>query len=481
MLEIRKLSRERFNAFVDWTRMPDTEFFSEELEWYSDRREHVLGTVLWDLNDEDFAYIVLGRDEALRFRCIDLGHSIGQLNTARARLKKAMRKYARDGQMIFPQGDVDHKPVDLFTPVVAESKMHTQFHRFLEYAHWTPATGILKEMMRHFQDVDGNFVEQFQTTGFDSRLWELYLFAYLTEERLFIDRKFHAPDFVVQKFGKTVCIEAVTVNPTGSAKKNFTEGSLPAPKSPEEIESLLKDFMPIKFGSPLYSKLSKDPPYWELPHVQGHPLVFAIADFHDVQSMLWSSSALWRYLYGVQHEFGFDADGKLIISPLKIDKHRFGTKEIPSGFFFLPEAENVSAILFSNSGTISKFNRMGKLAGFGSSDIRLFRNGLCHDHSPNAHLPRKFYHEVAPGLVTETWAEGLSMFNNPNARHPVPKELFPTIAHHEFLDGDIVSRLPDFHPYSSITLNMKVVGGKEESIELYKGAGSNCEPEPIDT
>jgi hypothetical protein len=33
----------------------------------------------------------------------------------------------------------------------------------------------------------------------------------------------------------------------------------------------------------------------------------------------------------------------------------------------LPDAENVSAVLFSNSGTIAKFNRVGALPGFGSS------------------------------------------------------------------------------------------------------------------
>ena len=36
--------------------------------------------------------------------------------------------------------------------------------------------------MHYFQDVDGNFVQQFQSTGFDARLWELYLYALFTEQ-----------------------------------------------------------------------------------------------------------------------------------------------------------------------------------------------------------------------------------------------------------------------------------------------------------
>jgi hypothetical protein len=56
----------------------------------------------------------------------------------------------------------------------------------------------------------------------------------------------------------------------------------------------------------------------------------------------------------------------------------------------------------------------------------------------------------------ETWAEGLSMFHNPNTVYPVPEELFPSIAHHHYQDGRIASRVPEFYPYASITLNIRI-------------------------
>lgn len=37
---------------------------------------------------------------------------------------------------------------------------------------------------------------------------------------------------------------------------------------------------------------------------------------------------------------------------------------------------------------------------------------------------------------------------------PVPEEMFPLIAHHKFIDGQIRSTLPGFLPYSSMTLNL---------------------------
>lgn len=47
------------------------------------------------------------------------------------------------------------------------------------------------------------------------------------------------------------------------------------------------------------------------------------------------------------------------------------------------------------------------------------------------------------------------MYHNPNAILPVPRELFPAIAHHNFREGQLESRLPVFHPYASVTWNFR--------------------------
>lgn len=45
-------------------------------------------------------------------------------------------------------------------------------------------------MMNWYEDVDGNFVEQFQSSAFDARLWELYLYAMFVELGYGFDRKY---------------------------------------------------------------------------------------------------------------------------------------------------------------------------------------------------------------------------------------------------------------------------------------------------
>jgi len=395
----------------------------------------------------------LGQNDVGRFRCIDVQSSIPTQAEARAWIERAMNWHGRDGQKTFSQGEEKekHRPLDLFKPIVSTEKLHPSFVKLCRSQAFVPAKRQIEEIMPLYVDVDGNFVEQFQTTGFDARLWELYLYSYLVEEQLFMDRQHDRPDFLVKKYGKSVAIEATIVGRRKDTPVSYFKSELSLPDDPEEVRRRQENEIPIRFGSPLFSKLQKR--YWDLDHVKSLPLVFATADFHDDQSMMWTATALINYLYGVRHDFHFDEHGQLVISALKIEKHKVDVKEIPSGFFFQPDAEHVSAVMFSASGTIAKFNRLGRQAGFKAPGVLMVRMGTHHDHNPNSHLPKPFRY-IVDEKSQETWAEGLSMFHNPKALHPVPEELFPNSAHHHFKDDQIVSTMPEFHPYASMTMNM---------------------------
>lgn len=84
----------------------------------------------------------------------------------------------------------------------------------------------------------------------------------------------------------------------------------------------------------------------------------------------------------------------------------------------------------------------------------MFRFGTCHNHDEDANTPSFFRYQVTTNS-NETWAEGLSMFHNPNAKYPVPPELFPSIAHHYIKEDEMISFIPEFHPYSSMTMNFR--------------------------
>lgn len=69
-------------------------------------------------------------------------------------------------------------------------------------------------MMRWHDDIDGNYVEQFQSVAFDARLMELYVFALLVENGFAVRHEGAAPDFLANDGNGELAIEVTTVNPT---------------------------------------------------------------------------------------------------------------------------------------------------------------------------------------------------------------------------------------------------------------------------
>jgi hypothetical protein len=106
---------------------------------------------------------------------------------------------------------------------------------------------------------------------------------------------------------------------------------------------------------------------------------------------------------------------------------------------------------------------MGKLAGFGDPSVSVLYSGICYRHDPNAVLPDKFFFEV-DDKYEETWGTGVSVFHNPRALHPLSREVLPSVAHHYMKgDGQIVSYLPEFHPFHGLTVMTEVTDDSSPS------------------
>ncbi|MEP4196147.1 MAG: hypothetical protein ABJL99_11005 [Aliishimia sp.] len=300
-------------------------------------------------------------------------------------------------------------------------------------------------------DPDGNFVQQFQTHGFDARTFELYLHALFMESDHTLDRNYDRPDFLISRDGLTVAVEAVTANPP--PRKDYQPYELfpkVAPSSAEEAMRYLKHEVAIKFGSPLYSKMQKK--YWTLPHVTGKPFVIAIQNFHS-GSLHLSATSLSQYLFGIDHQHLFDDSGDLVVEGDAILKHE-GSKVIPSNFFGLPDAQYVSGILFCNAGTVPKFGRIGQQGQYRSKGTRMVRSGTCWDPDPNAISPQVFAYEVGdPDMPFEPWRDGSVFIHNPDAVHPLPPEWIGASAEENLSEGGtVVATMTDpFHVYASTT------------------------------
>jgi len=290
---MEEISELRFNALAGYAKDPRAVLFGEEIAYYESENGNILGLIIRDLEDNNFAGIIFGRDANLRYRWTSMTDFFETSDQARDALMEIITKLLSKPNEFHYQGDEKGDPVDFFTPVHSPKELHPNFRKVASEVYFFPARGIIEPMMRWHEDLDGNFVEQFQSTAFDQRIWELYLFTTLIELGFKLNAAHAVPDFIGKSLFGKIAIEAVTVGPT----KQGTQIIPPPPlESVEQIKAYLQDYMPIKFGSPLFSKLKKK--YWEKEQIVDVPLVFAVADFSSPGSITRTQSALERYLYG---------------------------------------------------------------------------------------------------------------------------------------------------------------------------------------
>lgn len=354
----------------------------------------------------------------------------------------------------------------LFRPLVPEAKTNKSYRFVRDSQLHVPGRETLEDVFSTFEDSDGNFIEQFQSTGFDSRIWELYLYAYFSRSGFDVTRP-RRPDFLVARGGTTVAVEAVTSNPSVNQRAaQVDETGLPVRLTAEQVLERQQNLIPVRLGGPLTDKLKKR--YWELPEVTGSPLVLAVAPFYDEYALEFSDAALANYLYGLRFELRRDSLGRVYGESFINLSHRLGQKVIPSGFFSLPDGEHVSAVLFSNAGTAAKFNRMGQQGHFRNSSLTMIRRGMCYDHDPRAADAAFFQYVVGHPEFNETWGEGIFVFHNPRATVPLPPNFFTDdVAQGYLRDGLFSAKMPEFHPFASKTLVFNV----EEPVGLRAKSG----------
>jgi len=443
----KPLGKERFDLYSIGTRMSQMQYMSEELSYWSNLDETIIGVVVRDITDNDFGWVLMARDKIGRFRAVRLNTSLRSIRRAEAELRLKIAEVSRSANIddLGIQGDETNSAINLLEilPGTDPNELHPFFKQLIETAGRKPARAVLKEIGPWLAAADPHFVREFQRHQFDQRLWELYIWAVL-REGLYDVRQLESPDFKALSPRGSFTIEATTVAPSQS-------GALadhPNPETVEETKEFLDDYMAIKYAGSLTSKLNRKSAsgkrYWEEPDAKGLPFLIAVADFHkqaegkSLASMTFTQSALWPYLYGkalVRKYVG----SEMIAETEDIDSHIYNGKKIESGFFNLADAENVSAVLFSNAGTLAKFDRMGVLAGLGAPNHKYVRMGVRLDPDPKAVVGNSFRMDIEDPDYQELWAEEIQIFHNPNAKIPLPFDCFSGLTQHFLEDGKLQS------------------------------------------
>lgn len=444
---IREVSKARFDAFVGYCRSPEVATVAHELAWFGADDNSVFAAMIID-GDQEFSAIVFLPDLVGRFRWASQTGYFDTAADAGADLDRLLGQVLAEDEVQRVQGDEGSTPVDFFAAHAGEDRIHPNFKRVRDERGQSSARELINVMMRWYEDRDGNFIEQFQTSGFDPRVWELYLWATLISLGYEVTQPDPSPDFVARGLEGSFAIEATTVNPSRDHAGNPVPAYKPATEA--DLPAYADHYLPTRFAGPLTSKLAKR--YWERPGIGDLPLVFAIQDFHADFSMMHSMGGLMAYLYGVSvHDVVAD-NGRTA----RIETHTWGEKQVPSRFFELPGADNISAVIFNSQGTLSKFSRMGIEAGFLRDDVKILHGGMLLLASDEGIEKEPFSGEVDTDYWEE-WVTGMEVFHNPNALRPIDPMWLPGAVHHILSeDGNIQSLYPERHIAQAQTFVIEV-------------------------
>ena len=337
--------------------------------------------------------------------------------------------------------------INLFENKTPAGKQNKEYHMLSTCSGYSPAKSLIEEISQSFSDKDGNFVEQFQSTSFYQRLWELFLSELLKEFKLVDISVKQAPDFHLQKNGVDFFLEATSSNPAD--KDEFTDDYIEKALKEKDlkVQKDLIDYYTIKVGSTLKSKLDKK--YWELDWVAGKPLVIGIKPSHNKFANWFPDYKIIEYLYGAGTKNAKNEEGNKVIENSVLEEHSYKNKKIPSNFFTQPDTENISAVIWANTCDLHKFNRMAFQGKYKTDNIIIYRAGKC---AGQGSVGQDFMYMVGDSNYKETWAEGVSIFHNPNAKYPLDKSLFSEVRQMWINENNEFDELmPKFYPFVSHT------------------------------
>lgn len=304
--------------------------------------------------------------------------------------------------------------MNLFERKVPEHQL-CELYKRVEAGATSGDLELLQKWCAGFEDRDGKFVHEFQTT-FNSSFWELYLHAVLKEFKLEVDYRHARPDFVVTS-PHDFCIEAVTAQPVG--------GKPLEPGQVDEALTLLGDLNElnrraiVRLANSFHSKVKKyRESYDALSHVRDKPFVLAVAAFDSPAFFALSTRPMEALLYN----YYVDEDAFLAGEQDRLEGEHLASVDkdngapIELGVFQSPAFADVSAVMWNPCATWGKVRTMSPRAADEQVVVQSVR------FNPNSHLPH-IVAEIKPD-TSETLLDGLTVFHNPFAKNQLDPAVF---------------------------------------------------------
>jgi hypothetical protein len=294
--------------------------------------------------------------------------------------------------------------MDLFTPVVGEQEQHPNFRSVCQQGN-KYNNAVVDDWANGFQDRDGKFVKEFQTT-FDSSFWELYLFAVLKHFGLNVDFSVSSPDFLVTNDGGMNLEATVALHAQNAPPEHAKRRAEDLPKDLNELnrQTILRIRNSLDTKEKKYAKL-----YSSLAHVQNRPFVLGITAFDGPFARLACQRAIEAVLYGYYvDEENFLREGGTLQGRLLDSVKKDNLSDVSVGIYDDEKFAWLSAIVFSSCASWGKVRALSAdpNPNIFFEAVRLNATGVI------PHVVRATKTQYSESLL-----DGLRVYHNPSATH----------------------------------------------------------------
>ncbi|MGL1294667.1 YecA family protein [Vibrio parahaemolyticus] len=313
-----------------------------------------------------------------------------------------------------------------------DGKYHNKFSMLCTEPTYRIEKDIISDWAKNFQDKDGKFVNEFQTT-FHSSFWELYLNKAFHEMGFSIDfdPKHYAPDFILNGedgFNVEAVVSNIKANGNPESSRTYEHllQNLMEFSSDEEFSSIIDEAI-VRHSNSIQSKLIKyighsengkiKKGYRDLSWVdETKPFVIALASYDQIEYGKESFYSMLALLYGIY----FSPENYRY--ELKESIKKPGTdSDIKLGIFKDESFSDISAVIFTCNLTLGKLTSLAISQGMPSLKSSILIKLL--DEYIGEDFIRSIPMEVTP-TTPESLFDGLYIFHNPKAKIKLSSEKF---------------------------------------------------------
>lgn len=330
--------------------------------------------------------------------------------------------------------------------IVDEDALHPYFKEVKNEPAYAKTHQIINEWGKGLLGRNGEttkFIKEFQTT-FNSSYWELYLNKAFREFGYEIDYSKASPDFnLIGQDGGKISVEAVTSNPATIPTLLLEKTEIPdrefLDESTLKLAGKIRDKLHLYLGDG-----KKKHPYSSLPHVQNNPFVLALSPFDRKLSQSQNNTAINRVLYGLEPPENIHSPQKTVHNILNRNN-----KNVNLGIFTNDNFKEISAIIFSTTGTLGKavalagtaefvkatrLRKMGVVEFMAKEGLeKIGKSRLQVSETWDIFSQRDFFgfdvcghdvHLCGASEHKESHLDGLQIYHNPFAIHPLSEDDF---------------------------------------------------------